>query len=232
MTDDTTSRMMSPASLDCLRRAALDYPSYGAEQIRQRLATDDNRPLQVDLMILLAETYQRQGQIRAALEVIADAELLDARLPSYSPRLLAVLAVKADLAVIDGGSSAIPVCHRYVEAATEVLRLDRRRVLHADALCAVAAYHHSGCVRGRAELAPLTRQLPITDPIAVMLRHGCAAMDTGCRPGCQVPPAAPLPALPGGLLRPDLRTPPADYLASRVNRHPPTHTCIYASTQL
>ena len=229
MTDDTSSRAAPPASLEFLRQAVLAHPSFGAEQIRQRLAVDDDRPLQADLMILLAEAYQRQGQIRAALETIADAELLAGRLPPDNQRLLPMLAVTADLAVIDGRSSALPACHRYVEAATHVFRLCRR-VLHADALCAVATYHHSDCVRGRAEVELLVRRLPIADSVAVMLRLGIAAMDNGCRPGCQTPPTTPIPALPGGLLRPDLGSPPADYLTSRVTRHSATHTCALAST--
>jgi hypothetical protein len=230
MTDRTTRRTPSLAPLDRLRAYATAYPSYGAEQIRRRLTTKDDDAIHADLMILLAETYHRQGLRRAAIETIADAALCDARLPPYSPRRLATLAVSADLAVFDARVGALPACNRYLDAAIHTTRPNSRRVLHAEALHTVAVYHHSSCVRGRAQLAMLTGRLPPADSVAVMLRHAIAAMDDGCRPGCQTPPTRPPPPLPGGVLRPDLHTPPTDYLASRVTRHPPTHTCVFVPT--
>lgn len=146
MTDGTGRRSLS-LCLGGLRVAALAHPSYGAEQIRRRLTVIDDPGSRADALILLAETYQRQGLIRAATETLADAELHDAQLRPDSPRLLTALAVRADLAVVTAAPDALSKCGGYRDAAIQPTAEYSGRVLHAEALRAVASTTTAAAVR-------------------------------------------------------------------------------------
>lgn len=225
------------AQLARLRDTIRHEPDQADGHVRRQLASACDAGFRCDLMILLAETYQQQDKARVALDAIVDAAAAaGVLLVAGGQRPTVALGVAADLEVWDGQHDAVPACTSYYQAAVRDFQdaqeihggaPDERRAVLAGALRAVAVYHREDCDRGRRLLSVLLKRVADDDldPTAFMLRAGLTAMDDGCRPYCQQAPVTPVPPLPGGILNADLDAPAEDYLASRIRKHPATHTC-------
>ena len=232
----TTSAGQTPqARLNRLRSAILRSPDEAVALVRRELDDNVQAPeAHFDLLLLLTETYQQQGRVSDARWTLGAAVMKTDKLhlPTDHPRRATALAISADLAVWDGHTEAVQACTTYVKYARDVAA-DLLRVAIGAALRAVAIYHRQSCAEGRDLLQVLlNRSQGEQDlqadfgPLRVMAQLGYEAMEDGCRPSCQPEPPARLPPVPGGVLREDLKTPPPDYLATRVRRHSATHhTC-------
>lgn len=220
--------------LDRLRSTILREPDEAVALVRRELDDNVRDPgARVDLLLLLTETYQQQGRVGDARWTFGAAVMATDKLhrPADHPRRATTLAISADLAVWEGHTDAVQACTTYVKHARDVAG-DLLRVAIGAALRAVAIYHRQSCAEGRDLLQvllnrPLGEQDLQADlrPLRIMAQLGHEAMEDGCRPSCRPEPAR-LPPVPGGVLREDLKTPPPDYLATRVRRHSATHhTC-------
>jgi hypothetical protein len=219
-------------NLSALRAAVLRDDPQSVAMIRRELHDNSTEPgRRLDLLLLLTETHQRHpGQIVDALTALVEARATASSLglPGTDPWQTVMLAVSADLAVWEGHVDAVQACTRYAEHARDVAQ-DLVRLAHAAALRAVAVYHRRSCVEGRERLGVLRDRVldaAAADLAALgpMVQRAHAAADEGCRPSC-APPIVPVPALPGGVLHPDTDDPDPGYLASRIWRYPPVHTC-------
>lgn len=216
------------AEVDALRAVVPLTPEYAVDQIHRLLTDRAGDPgSRVDLLILLAETYQRLGRTHFAVAAASDAaEAVNVLLPGDELRRTVALGVAADIAVWTGDDAALQTCTTYSQTAVNDGGSDQRRITLAGALRAVALYRID-CNRGRATLTRLLHRTSNSlDPTAIMIRTGYAAMQDGCDPTWAPASPGPLTPMPGGVLHPGLEFPAAQYLAQRVRRHPVRHhTC-------
>lgn len=214
-------------AVDALRAVVLRAPEQAVSQIHRRIADCDVASVRFDLIVLLAETYQRLNRIQVALAAGSNVALAAELLPAGDPRRVVARGVSADLTVWAGDSAAIEACSGYTRAAAGATKPDMRRIMLGGALRAVTVYHQVDCQRGRRILHRLLDRIQdALDSKAVMIEKGYAAMLDGCRPTCQPALSDPLPPIPGGLLCPGLDRPDVQYIADRVRRYPVRrHTC-------
>lgn len=224
--------------IPALRAAIIGGEDQAPDLVRLALETAGEAGQRIELLVLLAESYQRLGHVTDARFALTTAvnTAAGAGLPSTDRRQAALVAVSADLAVWDGHAEAVQACTLYAEHARDVER-DLLRFAIAAALRAVAIYHRESCQQGKQLLETLLgRTVGDHDPmgeldtLGTMARLGVAAMQDGCRTFCQ-PPLKVVPPIPGGILHDGLTELPPDYLSSRIRRHPAAHTCEWAIRQ-
>lgn len=179
-----------------------------------------------ELRILHTEALQGAGDRPAAMAASIDLVLATALIrPVDVPRMIGVLGVATDVAVWAGAPAAAAVAVSYRDIFTYAAPSDTGRVWLADALHAVAVYHHTSCQAGLDLLTEAERRAPADAPIAVVIQAGITTMQLHCggRPR-RAPNGRPLP-MPGGVLHPNVRAPDPGYLTDRIARHPAAHTC-------
>jgi hypothetical protein len=217
-----------------LRMLALHDPAAAVASL-DTTAAPPGVPLALlrhELRILHAEALQRAGDRTAAMAASIDLVLATTLIrPVDMPRMIDVLGVATDVAVWAGAPAAVALAASYRTTFTYATPPDTRRVWLADALHAVAVYHHTSCQDGIDLLTEARRRAPADGPIAAAIRAGVTAMQHGCgRRLRRLPPDRPLP-MPGGVLHPDALAPDLGYLTDRIVGHPAAHTCHPSRTQ-
>lgn len=220
------------STLDQLRSRVLEDPAAGLHRLRRHLdhSANPGGGNRMDLRLLLAETWQRLGRWREALQAVDFAAEL--AISGETPdrwRLLLTVGAGADVAACTRDRHALDACQGYYAELQQDPQGDLARNAIGAALRALSIYQSRGCDEGREKLrildTVLQRETPRYDVLLESVRLGMAAMDSGCIIGCATAPAGPLPPLPGGILAPDPLDPNPDWLARRVALHVPTHTC-------
>ncbi|MEV6350922.1 hypothetical protein [Actinoplanes sp. NPDC051851] len=227
----TVARPSATVPIAQLRVAVLADSADGIVHVSSALrGVGDDERRHVALLILLAEAEQRFGHafgahwaIDAAVDVIAGSAWTD------WPLMLALLAVSTDLSEWDHVPEAVQASTAYLAELDRNPIVDRHRIANAEMMRSIALFHHEGCDAGRDALRLVRSRVRSGSRLALAADAGLAAMEAGCMPGCEPPRV--LPPVPGGILapRPD-RASPA-WLAARIMRRSPVHTCGLALSE-
>jgi hypothetical protein len=227
--DSSTPPVVAVAGLDdadpeltALRHLVMHDPAEGVRAVRRAVRAHASGVRHVNLTILLAEAYQRHGQLAEAVRAGYDAAV--AARPYDLRHHVIALGIGADLAICDRRPTAVQACTTFFQATTQQPQPDLLRVILAGALRAVAIYQHQSCREAHHQLQVLAARTPADNAAAATLDAGLAAMDAGCVPGCVPPPVGPLPPLPGAVLDPDVTAADVGVFARRVRLHPALHT--------